>query len=108
MYKIPNLGKSSIDTETEAVVGEILERKIERLLLNGEPIEEPNRQLIFTERKDGVIDAYNIKADKWEVAVEASERITRSFEARREERLKPKVIELDEKKNPEGSQHTEA
>lgn len=108
MYKIPIMSKSSILNDKVFPEGEILERKIERLTQNGEPLEEPSRPLIYTERKEGVIDAYNIRADKWEIATEASNRISRSFEARREKLANPEKIEDEQVKNPEGSQHTEA
>ena len=39
-------------------------------------------------RKDGVNPSMNIRTDRWEVAVEASEKITKSYQARREEYLK--------------------
>ena len=42
-------------------------------------------QIIYTNRKDGVQPGYNIRTDRFEVAIEASDRITQNKLAKREE-----------------------
>lgn len=73
----------------ESTEGETLEQQIERMVNNKEPIKE-GTALIYTERKDGIKPEMNIRTDRWEIAIEATEKIARSYKAKREERHKPK------------------
>ena len=57
-------------TGVEAYVGESIEHKVRRIVNNKEPIKD-GAPLIYTERKDGVQPSYNIRTDRFEVAVEA-------------------------------------
>ena len=66
--------------------GETIEQKIERIVHNGEPIKD-GAPIVFTERKDGVIPAYNPRTDRFEVAVEAMDKVTKSHLAKRQENL---------------------
>ena len=54
----------------ETYEGETIEQKIERVIHGDEPIEDGAPE-IFTEKADGVIAAYNIRTDRWEVAADA-------------------------------------
>lgn len=54
--------------------GEYLEEKVRRLTENGEPIED-GAPIIYTERKNGVNPAYNIRTDRWEIAQDAMEQV---------------------------------
>lgn len=78
-------------TSVELVEGETIEKKVERILQNKEPITDGAPE-IFTERSEGIISAYNIRTDRWEIAAEAMDKVTASIEAKREG--KGKVIEL--------------
>lgn len=70
--------------------GEPIEHKIERVVSNKEPIKD-GAPLIYTERKEGIRRSTNIRTDRFEVAIEATDKIARSYQARREERgLNPK------------------
>jgi len=69
--------------------GETIEMKIERILNNKEPIKD-GAPLIYTERKDGIQAGYNIRTDRFEVAVEAMDKVTKSAIAKRD----PKVIDM--------------
>ena len=55
---------------TALVEGERLELKIDRMTQNNEPIGD-SAPLIYTPRKDGVIAAYDIRTDKWDIALNA-------------------------------------
>jgi len=66
----------------EKLEGETLEQKIERVVDGGEPIEDGAPE-IFTDRRDGVGQAYNIRTDRWEVACDAMNSIHR-FEPKRD------------------------
>lgn len=98
MYKKPQYRKSTINS-IEKLEGEMLEQKIERIVSNKEPITDGAPE-IFTERKDGVIAAYNIRTDRFEIAAEAMDKVSGSITARREEKAKQaeddkKVIKMN-------------
>ena len=67
----------------EVVEGESIETKIERILENKEPITD-GAPTIFTEKKDGVLAAFNIRTDRWEIAAEAMDKIHKQNAAQRE------------------------
>lgn len=62
---------------TVLVEGERLEIKIDRMTQNNEPIGD-SAPLIYTPRKDGVIAAYDIRTDKWDIALDAMEKVNRT------------------------------
>lgn len=90
----------------ESISGETIETKIERIVNNGEPITD-GAPIVYTERKDGVMPGYNIRTDRFEVALDAMEKITKSKLAGREER--GKIVKMNEEKSgkPESTQGTE-
>ncbi|AXH73269.1 MAG: hypothetical protein [Microviridae sp.] len=94
MYKKNPIQQTSIERNTsyEAVT---IEGKVRRMLSNKEPIKD-GAQLIYTERKDGVLPSYNIRTDRWEVAVEAMSGVSKAHITKREERAK--IIKMDDKK----------
>lgn len=57
--------------------GEYIEEKVRRITENGEPIED-GAPIIYTERKDGVNPAYDIRTDRWEIAQDAMEQVGNS------------------------------
>lgn len=62
---------------TPLVEGEKIENKIDRMTQNNEPIGD-SAPLIYTPRKDGVIAAYDIRTDKWDIALDAMEKVNRT------------------------------
>lgn len=50
--------------------GETIEAKVRRVVESKEPIED-TAPLIFTPKENGVIAAYNIRTDRWEIAQNA-------------------------------------
>lgn len=62
---------------TELVEGERIELKIDRMTQNNEPIGD-SAPLIYTARKDGVIAAYDIRTDKWDIALDAMEKVNQT------------------------------
>ena len=62
---------------TDLVEGERIELKIDRMTQNNEPIGD-SAPLIYTARKDGVIAAYDIRTDKWDIALDAMEKVNRT------------------------------
>ena len=82
MYKV-NKAKRSSMTSVVTVEGETLEQKIERIVANKEPITDGAPE-VFTDRKEGVLSAYNIRTDRWEIACEAMDKVAGSLNAKRD------------------------
>lgn len=72
--------------------GETIEQKMERILNNGEAIKD-GAPIIYTDRKDGVLPETNIRTDRWDLAIEGTDAISKSKFAKREEYLNPKSTE---------------
>ena len=117
-YKVANKSKL---TSVECVEGEPIELKIQRITSNKEPIKDGAPE-IFTERKEGVKSAYNIRTDRWEIAADAMSKVEGSIQAKRDAKAKissekkgeAKVVELkvdkvdSEAKSTEGTKGAEA
>ena len=84
IYKKPSKSKLG---SVEKLEGEPIELKIERIVSNKEPISD-GAPSIFTERKDGVVSAYNIRTDRFEIAAEAMDKVAGSIQARRDNKGK--------------------
>ncbi len=82
MYKY-NKGVKSTIKSVKVTEGESIEEKVFRMVHNKEAITDGAPE-IFTERKDGVLAGYNIRTDRFEVAAEAMDTISRSIQAKRE------------------------
>lgn len=68
----------------ESQEGECIERKIERILNNNEPITDAAPK-IYTERRDGVDPLHNIRTDRFDLALDSTDTIAKSHLAKREE-----------------------
>lgn len=92
MYTKVKAEKTSLNVN-QSKEGETIEQKIERIVHNGEPITD-GAPIVFTERKDGVRPEYDVRTDRFDLAVEAMDAVSRSNTAKRE----AKIIEMNEKK----------
>lgn len=63
----------------ETYEGETIEQKVRRILDENEPIKD-GAPIIYTDKKDGVLPAYNIRTDRWEIAIDAMDKVS-SYEA---------------------------
>lgn len=97
MYKIPKYEQTMIDLDNTRE-GETIEDKVIRLINNKEPIKD-GVPIIFTDRAEGVGAGYNIRTDRWEIAVDAMERLQKSKQAKRDELVKPPEAKMEVKKN---------
>ena len=79
-YKYINQG---VIKYNKSYVGERLEEKIQRITSNKEPIKD-GAPLIFTERKEGVKPGYDVRTDRFEVALDAMDKIAKAEAAKRE------------------------
>lgn len=57
-----------------------------KVTTSGEPIENV-APLIYTERKEGVLAETNIRTDRFEVAQQAMDAVSRSYAAKREGKI---------------------
>ena len=69
----------------ETTEGETIEEKVQRVVENKEPIED-GAPIIYTERKDGVIPAYDIRADKWDIALNAMDQVNKTWSSKNMEK----------------------
>lgn len=67
---------------TKTYTGESIEEKVNRLVNNKEPIED-TAPLIYTERKDGVRPEFDIRTDKWDIALSAMMEVNNAREHQR-------------------------
>ncbi len=96
-YNYKKARKTSINVRKARYEGETIEEKVDRVTTQKEPIKDGAPE-IFTERKEGVGPAFNIRTDRFELATEAMDYVTRSSLAKREERHNPKVIDINDGK----------
>lgn len=88
MYPQPKIRSTRLHINT-SMQGQTIEKKIEEILSKKEPIKD-GAPLLYTERKEGIRASTNIRTDRFEVAVEAADKVAKSYKARREEAAKPK------------------
>lgn len=103
-YKIPKY-MNSILTSVELVEGETIEQKVERLVENKEPIKDGAPE-IFTDRKEGVLSAYNIRSDRWEIACDAMDKVEGSHRAKRENKGAEMSVVKDEEIEAKKTENT--
>ena len=65
------------ETDYEYQEGESIENKVRRITENNEPITD-GAPIIYTNRDDGVLPAYNIRTDRWEIAQAAMEAVNQA------------------------------
>ena len=73
----PKLYSKPPKTNYEFQEGESIENKVQRITENNEPITD-GAPIIYTNRDDGVLPAYNIRTDRWEVAQAAMEAVNQA------------------------------
>jgi hypothetical protein len=103
MYIVREYHNTGI-TVNNSVEGETLETKIERITTNKEKITD-NAPLIFTERSEGVPAGYNIRTDRFEVAIDAIDKNVRAKIARSESKATMEIVR-DEISGTEPTQGT--
>lgn len=66
----------------DLIEGETIEDKCKRLTESKEPITD-GAPILYTERKDGVLPAYDIRTDRWAIAQEAMDKNRKAIDAKR-------------------------
>lgn len=94
--------------ELKGQEGEPIEDKIRRILDENEPLTD-GAPIIYTDKKDGVKPEFNIRTDKWQVAINAMDKVNGyalSDYLKTGENPEPPVKEADKTK-PEPAGNTE-
>ena len=73
----PTLYSRPPKTNYEFQEGESIENKVRRITENNEPITD-GAPIIYTNRDDGVLPAYNIRTDRWDVAQQAMDAVNQA------------------------------
>lgn len=89
----------------DSTEGERIEDKIERVLNNGEPIED-TAPIIYQPRSEGVRPEFNIRTDRQDLAAEAGDRVTASKLAQRDQ-YQLKIKDVSKSSGEESIQATE-
>lgn len=106
MYKYKKPKKTTLKVN-KAYQGETIEQKVQRITQTNEPIKDGAPQ-IFTQRKDGVVAATDIRTDRFEIAIDAMDYVQRSKMAQREARsLGEQAKEGMNKENFGGAESTQ-
>lgn len=74
-YSIPSKNNGRLKS-VEIYEGESIETKCARILQDKEPIAD-TAPIIYTAKEDGVLPAYNIRTDRFDIAMDAYDKITR-------------------------------
>lgn len=82
MYKQSNIRRTKLKIN-ESQECNTLERKLELIMQNQDTI-EAETQLIYTEKKEGVLPGYDIRTDRWELALDGLNAIDKSNAAKRD------------------------
>lgn len=77
----------------ETFEGEPIEWKVRRITENNEPISD-GAPIVYTEKKDGVLPEYDVRTDRFEIAIEAMDVVNGSKFAKSE--AKPETTEAAE------------
>lgn len=85
----------------EIYEGESIETKCARVLQDKEPITD-TAPIIYTAKEAGVLPAYNIRTDRFDIAMDAYDKITRAS-AKKEAATKPEDFGNVPDKIPGGS-----
>lgn len=75
-YSFPSKNNDRLKS-IEIYEGESIETKCARILQDKEPITD-TAPIIYTAKEDGVLPAYNIRTDRFDIAMDAYDKITRA------------------------------
>ena len=92
MYRQNPKVRTSLKGNNKQLQGETIESKMARMMQQGADMNDVS-ELIFTERKDGVIPETDVRHDRWETAIEAVDLGSKAHLAKRDERHNPKTDE---------------
>lgn len=82
-----NYQKIELIANNEIYSGQSIERYVEQAETSKQPIEGGSPE-IFTPRSEGVKAEYNIRTDRWEIALRAMDHVSGSIAAKRADFIK--------------------
>lgn len=82
MYKKIKANKTSLKVNS-SYEGEWIEQKVQRITSNKEPISD-GAPRVYTERKEGVRADMDIRTDRFEIAVEAMDKVAKAKISKRD------------------------
>lgn len=88
------------EVEDNVFEGQSIEEKVRRITTSNEAIEAIS-PMIYQERKEGIKSAYDIRADKFEIAQAAMDSIATGTRQKRNERMKTAETKATETKPTE-------
>lgn len=100
MYTKIQAQRTSLEVN-QSYTGVTIERKIEKMMQNGEPIGD-GAAIQYTERKDGVHPLMDIRTDRMELAVEARDKLAKTKLATRDQAIGERTFDTmtdDQKKS---------
>jgi len=108
----PKFYPKLVKTNYEFNQGESIEEKVKRVTENNEPITD-GAPIIYTNRDDGVLPAYNIRTDRWEVAQQAMDAVNQANLAKsknygKTEKENKKALDSQDVSNSESGQQESA
>ena len=59
----------------ETYIAETIEEKVRRIVDENEPIKD-GAPVIYQERAEGVLPEYDVRTDRWQIAINAMEKVT--------------------------------
>ena len=80
-YNFGTVEKTTMNVD-QSYEAESIETKIKRLLNNGESLGTEVKP-VYTMRKDGVLPQYDIRADRWDIALDAMTTASKTNTAKR-------------------------
>lgn len=104
MYKKNNWNSTTLELN-QSIQGESIEQKVERVTQNKEPIKD-GAPLIYTDREDGVQAGYNIRTDRFEIAVDATDKIQKANMAKRENKGQMTIVKDSGAETAQGTEGT--
>ena len=83
-FNVNNMGKPRIITKSftqfgvESYEGQSIEDRCKKLVETGEPIKDTS-PLIYTPKEKGVMPQYDVRADKWDIAQSAMDKVNKDI-----------------------------
>lgn len=105
MYKQTLYGTSDLEIN-ESTVGETIEMKVERIVNNGEGVED-GAPSIYTERAMGILPEYDIRTDKWDLALDAMDKVHKQDVKKRMTSIEERQKALEEMKKKDNNSNVE-
>lgn len=91
-YPRQNRPQRSSIIVNDSTEGQPIERKIESMINNKEPIQDGMITTMYTDKKDGVLAGTNIRTDRFETALDAIDKINKTRTAQSEKKAEMKII----------------